>query len=199
MLTMMSLVADSSTRLAACLAPVTALAFSALGSNTVTWWPAFTRLRAMGPPMWPTPMKPMLGMMRLLRSEPLKRQIEVRLIRQFLKIPVNNCFRNLRSGRRVPLRLIIALDQERPHALEELRPCHHVPADAPVLLEHVGQGLPAHPPHVLERHLEAGGRAAPQQVEAVGRPRIVAVLQRGDDGIDRVEAEADVDRRLQQI
>jgi len=35
----------------------------------------------MGAPMWPTPMKPMLGMTRLLRSEPLKLQIEVRLIR----------------------------------------------------------------------------------------------------------------------
>src|SRR5687767_4467867 len=181
MLTMMSLVADNSTRLAACLAPAIALAFSALGSNTVTWWPAFSRLRAMGAPMWPTPMKPMLGMTRLLRSEPLKLQVEVRLIRQFLKIPVNNRFRNLRSGRRVPPRLIIALDQERPHALEELRTGHHVPADAPILLEDVGQALPAHPLHMLERHLEAGGRAAPQQVQAVIRSRVVAVLQRRDN------------------
>src|SRR5687767_1935213 len=173
MLTMMSLVADSSTRLAACLAPAIALAFSALGSNTVTWWPAFNRLRAMGAPMWPTPMKPMLGMTRLLRSEPLKLQIEVRLIRQFLKIPVNNCFRNLRARLGVPLRLIVTLDQERPYPFEEVPACHHVSADAPVLLEHIGQGLPAHPTHMLERHLEAGGRAAPQQVQAVGRARVV--------------------------
>src|SRR5688572_8890511 len=197
MLTMMSLVADSSTRLAACLAPATDLAFSALGSNTVTWWPAFSRLRAMGAPMWPTPMKPMLGMTRLLRSEPLKLQIEVRLIRQFLKVSVNIRFRNRRQCRGVPLGGIVTLDQERPHAFEELRFRHHVAADAPILLEDVGQALPAHPLHMLERHLEAGGRAAPQQVEAVGRARIVAVLQRRDDGVDRVEAEADVDRRLQ--
>src|SRR3981189_2494826 len=97
------------------LAPVSTAASPAADdrSKATTWcWP-FTRLAAIGPPMLPRPMKAIFAMSSSL-------SIEEQVVRQRLEVRLDHLARPALDGRRIPIRLLVLVDQERAHALEEI-------------------------------------------------------------------------------
>src|SRR5690606_41730497 len=84
-------------------------------SKAVTVWPAFIRFRAMGPPILPTPIKPM----RAIPSLPV-RLSKLRLSKSSLDLIAPTG----RIEAEIPLRrrLEISLHVGRPHRLPPLRP-----------------------------------------------------------------------------
>src|SRR4029077_802704 len=80
--------------------------------KAVTWCCALQRLAAIGPPMFPRPMKAIFAMAFSL--------VEPEIVCDGLEIRADHRPRVLGDGRRIPLRLLILVDQQRPHTLEEV-------------------------------------------------------------------------------
>src|SRR5690349_12113836 len=84
-------------------------------SKADTWcWP-FTRLAAIGPPMLPRPMKAIFAMVSSLSC----RSVEEQVVRHRLEMLLHHRRGHALDGRRVPLRLLVLVDQQRTHTFEE--------------------------------------------------------------------------------
>src|SRR5215470_8260268 len=93
-------------------------------SKARTSWPAATRLRAIGRPMFPNPIKPILAM-SCSRVLGVCRKFEVGLAPR-LEIAPNQIFGHLGQRRRPPVRRLILVDDARAHAFVEILPRHGV-------------------------------------------------------------------------
>src|SRR5262249_54922967 len=122
--------ATAATRSAAAVAPAAAARSTADAtvSKARTSWPAATRLRAIGKPMFPNPIKPILAMSgsRILG---IRREFEVGSART-LEIARNHLFGHLRQRRRPPPRRLVLVDDRRTHALVEISRRHGVQRQA---------------------------------------------------------------------
>src|SRR5882672_11874086 len=85
-------------------------------SKAITWCCALARLAAIGPPMLPRPMKAIFAMLSSL----LCRSVEEQVVRDRLEMRLNQVARHALDGGRVPIGLLVLVDEECAHALEEI-------------------------------------------------------------------------------
>src|SRR5690606_39216064 len=87
-------------------------------SKPVTVWPAFTRLAAIGPPMWPRPRKAILVMMRSC-SLRIRRKPQL-AVAERREVPLDLGSGDPGEGLRPPVRGAVLVDELRSDALHEL-------------------------------------------------------------------------------
>src|SRR5258707_8370572 len=85
-------------------------------SKAVTWCCALQRLAAIGPPMLPRPMKAIFAMLSSL----FRPSVEDQVVPHRLEMRLDHCPPDTLDSRRLPLGLLVPVDQQRPHALEEV-------------------------------------------------------------------------------
>src|SRR6516162_2839948 len=146
MVTTISACLTASAALAALCAPFATAAVTAASerSKASTWCCALHRLAAIGPPMLPRPMKAIFAMAFSL--------VELQVVSDRLEMRVDHLARDLGDGRRIPLRLLVLVDQQCPHALEEIVVGPHAGLAHAVLDGHRILERPVGAaPHLLER------------------------------------------------
>src|SRR6185312_9370960 len=170
----MSPAAAASNALAATCPPCSsnALSGAATMSNPVTWCCAFRRLEAIGAPILPRPIKPIVAIAVSL-------SVEIELARAKRgKIGIDRRPVDLGEGRRPPVRLAVAVDDQSPHAFIEIMAGHDVLADAEFELERGVEAVAAPDGHLAQEDLEAGWRGAQHRLAGL-------VVEPGDDLLDR--------------
>src|SRR5882672_1892274 len=182
-------------RSAAAAAPA-ATALSTAGpavSKARTSWPAASRLRAIGRPMFPNPIKPILAMSRPHRLG--LREFEVRLACR-LEIAPDHRVRNLCQRRRPPARRLVLVDQRRPHTFVEIRRRRHLQGHAELHAHGRREIVQARSEAQLAQgHLQARRRLALQHDDRLVRPHRLLGRQPRQDFLDRLAREAAIDRR----
>src|SRR5882724_4190946 len=187
--------ATSAPRSAAAIAPA-ATAFATAGawvSNAHTSWPAATRLRTIGRPMFPNPINPILAMSRprLLR---FCRELEVGPVRR-LEIAPDQPFGYARQRRRLPARRLILVDHRRAHAFMEVVHRNHVQGQgefhAHGRREIAQSGAKT---QLTQGYLETRRRFAPKNGYRLVGPRSLLEREPRQDLLDRVAGKAAIDR-----
>src|SRR5215472_17484714 len=118
--------ATASATVAAALPPfaASASALPAAVSKPVTWCPALTRLAAIGAPILPRPMKPMVAISGSSCSI-VWGEAELATGNRREK-NVDHAVADFGEGCRLPARLLVLVDQHRTHPFIEVVPSHHM-------------------------------------------------------------------------
>src|SRR6266568_4099889 len=159
-------------------------------SKAVTWCCALARLAAIGPPMLPRPMKAIFAMLSSL----LCRSVEEQVVRHRPEMRLDHVARHALDVRRVPFRVLVLVDQECPHAFEEIMVgphglLRHAVLDGHRVLERaIGAAL-----ELLQGDRHRQRRELHQGSELLLRPFAGMLLQPGHDLGNRVGREAAVD------
>src|SRR5215213_3165641 len=156
-------------------------------SKAVTWcWP-LTRFAAIGPPMLPRPMKAIFAMSSSL-------SIEEQVVRDRLEVRLDHLARHALDGRRVPFRLLVLVDQERAHALEEIMIGPHAVLRHAVLDGHrVLEGSVGATLELLQRDRHRQRRQLQERGELLLRPFAGLLPELGHDVADGVRRETAID------
>src|SRR5579883_2818678 len=99
-------------------------------SNARSVWPALSRLRAIGPPILPRPMKPIVAM-----ASSSVVVVELGFARERREIGIDFRRRRLRKRGRAPFRCVVLVDEHGAHAFEEIG-VGHEPPHQPILHAH---------------------------------------------------------------
>src|SRR5579883_1384430 len=138
--------------------------------------------------MLPNPMNPIF--MRFLPDRSLKAKI----VRARRKGPRDLRLAHVLEARWTPARRVILVDDHRAHAFEEIVAVHAVLAE-PVLHDHHLLEIEPRPlAELTEAELERGRRLPGHDLERLGRPGRALRLERGENRLDGLLAEAAVDR-----
>src|SRR5947209_419115 len=94
-------------------------------SKPVTRCPALTRLDAIGAPILPSPINPIVAIYWFPSGSAASGEAQF-TIADRREIRVDHVVGHFGERRRLPARLLILVDQRRPHPFVKVVPCHHM-------------------------------------------------------------------------
>src|SRR5579883_2403218 len=153
---------------------------AALRSKPVTSCPALTRLAAIGPPMFPRPMNPIAVIA-------LSSLVEIEFARaERPEVEGDVVVPDLGQRRRLPARVLVLVDEEGAHALEEIVALHRVLRHPVLELQRLLDVVGGADLQLPQRHPEAGRRGLGEAGERAPRPLCLRAaarlrLERVDD------------------
>src|SRR6516164_6117153 len=170
-------------------------------SKPVTWWPALARFAAIGAPILPSPIKPIVAIVGILRSA-ASGEAEL-AVADRCKIRIDHIVAHFGERGRLPARRLVLVDQRPSHAFVKVAPRHDM-LSHPVFEGECRFEIVIAPDRQLAQgEFEAGRRFCRQTgLRLRGPPGIRAAgcrlcRERGENRLDVVAGEAPVDYRPQ--